>query len=109
MTPYLAALLNAKFRNSAAARKTLLEAHGWTASELEQFGVVDVVVDTPSGSDDAMIVAARDLAGSKAGLAVAGAFAVIRREVMREIIQLGYLDRRVIFPEDETTPLKPKL
>jgi enoyl-CoA hydratase/carnithine racemase len=109
VTPYLAALLNAKFRNPAAARKTLLEAHSWTASELEQLGIVDIVVTTPSESHDTTIVAARDLAESKAALAVQGAFAVIRREVMREIIQLGQLDSRLIFPEDEATPLKSKL
>jgi len=108
VTPYLAALLNVKFRDPATARKTLLEAHRWTASELEELGIVDVVV-TPSGPLDSMIVAARRLAENKAGLAMAGAYAVIRRELMREVIQLGQLDSRLVFPEDEVGSLKAKL
>jgi len=108
VTPYLAALLNVKFRDPATARKTLLEAHRWTASELEELGIVDVVAPS-SGPPDSMIVAARRLAENKAELAMAGAYAVIRRELMREVIQLGQLDSRLVFPEDEVGSLKAKL
>ena len=110
VTPYLAALLNSKFGNSVAAQKTLLEAYSWTASELEELGIVDIVVTTAdSESHDDILAAARGLAENKAGLAMAGVFAVIRREMMREVIQLGQLDRRVTFPKDEKYSLKPKL
>ena len=86
-----------------------MEAHRWTASELEELGIVDVVATPSSGGHDSMIVAARRLAENKAGLAMAGAYAVIRRELMREVIQLGQLDSRLVFPEDEVGSLKSKL
>lgn len=90
------------------------------AHDLEKVGLVDIVVDpTPQSeaSQDGIRInpthdiheVARVLAESKAYLAAKGTCGLIRKEIMRNIIQTGLLDTQILFPEQEAVVARSRL
>lgn len=110
ITPYLGALLKAKFPSPVDVRKALLEAHQWTARELEERGLVDVLVEREADArSDGPELPAVTLAESKASLAITGVWGINRREMMRRVIQTSLQDRRVTFAAEDAIAAQSRL
>lgn len=95
-------LMNYKLPTPSIIRKTVLEGHRFTPTELLSIGMVDQIVENPSKTDSlAVIEGAHALAKSKAVLAKTGVFGLIRKELMRRIFDVAKLDARLIYPVDQ--------
>lgn len=98
----MVAILNYKLSLPAVVRKTALEGHRFTPTELLSLGVVDELVDNPSKTDSLAIVeAARRFAESKAELAKTGVLGLMKRDLMRTIFEAAKLDNRLVHPRDQ--------
>lgn len=94
-----------------------MEAHQWTARELEERGLVDVVVEREASTksnaleheSNSIGVAAVVLAESKASLAKTGVWGINRREIMRGVIQASLQDMRVAFAAEDAVAARSRL
>lgn len=103
----MTSILNYKLP-TRAIRKTAIEGHRFTPSELFELGVVDLTVPvSPSQSSSsrpdsaALVKAAHEFALSKAPLAKSGVFGLIKKELAREVFEACMLDGRLVHPVDQ--------
>lgn len=117
----MATLMNHKLPNPQIVRKTVLEGHRFTPTELLDIGMVDEVVlvlsptnisltspgtmgssSSATQSDSTFVAsAALTFAKSKAPLAKSGVFGLIRKEIHRSVFEAARADRRLVQPGDE--------
>lgn len=79
----IAVLLNTLLPLPSVIRKTTLEGHRWTSSELLANSLIEFVA-SPSSSE--VIKKAHELAESKADLAKTGVWGLIKKELYRDSI-----------------------
>lgn len=105
-TQALTAILNYKLPTPQVIRKTVLEGHRWTPTELLEIGVVDQAV---SGSTNGVLDAAFALAEARAPLAKTGVWGLMKKDLMRGIMDAAGKDGRLVYPVEEAALAKVRL
>lgn len=97
--PSMAAILKYRHPTPQSLRKTCLEAHRWTPTELVAIGMVDQLSEEPN--TQSVLKAAHALAKQKAPLAQTGVWGLLKRDLAREVLLAASVDERRIMPADE--------
>lgn len=108
LPPAFGALIRVKLGHAhpSLMRKTALEGHRFTPTELFEAGVVDAIVE---GGYEKVLERACAIANSMSGNARGGAWGLIKKEIYREALQHCADTSRQIMPEEDHNYTKARL
>jgi enoyl-CoA hydratase/carnithine racemase len=106
LPPTAFAIMNYKLLSPQAVRKTALEGHRWTPSELLEAGVADELVE---GGKGIVLKAAHALAEKQAPLAKTGLFGLMKKDLMKRVMDAAQKDDRLLQPADAAALARTRL
>jgi len=106
LPPSMAAILKFRHPTPESLRKTCLEAHRWTPTEILATGMIDQLSEEPN--TQSVLKAAHILAKQKAPLAKTGVWGLLKRDLARDVLLAASSDERRIMPTDESRLARAK-